>query len=107
MLTVIDRSIMDLHGVDLLVQKLRGSSIRVLADEKEKIPLSVRLSEELAEIIEDCVQKTGFSKNVVSNLLLWGGVQLLTAQMEAIEAMEEEEFAKIDEMNAHQEGKKC
>lgn len=101
------KDIFDLQGPELLIRALRGSRIRVLPDEGERNPISVYIGDELKGILRDYVEKTGFSQTVVANLLLWSGVQLVTAQMEAIEAMEEEEFAAIDDMNAHQEGKKC
>lgn len=101
------KDIFDLQAPELLIRALRGSKMRVLPDEKERNPVSIYVSDEMKEILRDYSKTTGFSMTIVGNLLLWSGVQLVTAQMEAIEAMEEEEFAAIDEMNAHQEGKKC
>jgi hypothetical protein len=95
MRTMVQREIFDLQGVELIVRKLRGSNIKVLADETERVAFSVRLSQDLADIIDGYVEKTGFSKNVLANLLLWGGVQLVTAQMENLDAQQEEEEIDI------------
>ena len=101
------KDIFDLQAPELLIRALRGSKMRVLPDEKERNPVSVYVSDEMKGILRDYSKTTGFSMTIVANLLLWSGVQLLTAQMEALDAQEDEEHKAIDEMNAHQEGKKC
>lgn len=70
-------------ATSILVSRLSGSRIKCeLSDEVVK-SISLRIEEPTLKQVEAMVAATeGFSRNVVLNMLIWGGLELVQQQLE-------------------------
>lgn len=70
-------------ATSILVARLSGSRVKCeLSDEQVK-GISLRIEEPTLRQVEEMVAATeGFSRNVVLNMLIWGGLELVQQQLE-------------------------
>lgn len=69
-------------ATQFLVQRLCGSNIKAFVTDEETKTITVRLEASTLSIIEEYVEKTGWSRNVVVAFLLQGGIEIVATQLE-------------------------
>ena len=65
-----------------LVDRIQGSNIKAVVPDESSKGITIRVEEPILKTIEEYVEATGWSRNVVVNFLLQGGVELVSTQIQ-------------------------